>query len=257
MMQIDHYAYAAKLRVVDPVEKLFYALTMIAVVLGADWAPVSLFVMILMGVSIIGINKTPFVYFMKLLSLPLGFLIISVVTIAFTLSTRQQGFVIWIPVFGHYVGASEQSLVIAGNLFLKSLSCVSGLYFLSLSTPFMDLVSGLRRLKCPMLLIELMHLIYKMIFVLLETAGTMVVAQDSRLGYSSLEGSYRSFSALASTLLVRSFKRADALYTALEARGYEGALNVLEESHRRTYKIYLLTSVIALALIGLTMAYKG
>ncbi len=257
MMDMDQYAYTSRLRTKDPVEKLFFALTMITTCLLANYVPVSILILGIMAVMIVGINKTPFKVLMKLLTVPLGFLIIGVLTIAFSVTQTNTGLIVAIPVFDHYIGASQTGIQQAVSLLLKSLSCISSLYFLSLSTPFMDLISALKKIHCPLLLLELMHLIYKMIFVLLETANTMAVAQDSRLGYSSLKSSYRSFSALASTLLVRSFKRADALYTALEARGSDGTLNVLEEQFPKSLNSYLMTMAMGLSLMLISLCFKG
>lgn len=94
-----------------------------------------------------------------------------------------------------------------------------------------DLFSVLRKLRLPKLMIEMMDLIYRFIFVLLETAGTMYTAQNSRLGYVNLVSGYRSMGSLVSALFIRSYKRSNELYTSLEARGYDGELRVLEEKY--------------------------
>jgi cobalt/nickel transport system permease protein len=116
-----------------------------------------------------------------------------------------------------------------------------------------DLLALLLRLKVPKLLVELMGLIYRFIFVLLETADTMFTAQNSRLGYSSLSTGYRSLGALASTVFIRAYKRSDELYTALESRGYEGELNVLDEPFETHWIKYIVPIVINLLLIITTL----
>ena len=57
--------------------------------------------------------------------------------------------------------------------------------FLTLTTPLVDLVDLWRRWRIPALLIDLMTVIYRFIFVLIDIAGRMRMAQESRLGYNT------------------------------------------------------------------------
>ncbi len=72
-----------------------------------------------------------------------------------------------------------------------------------------------------------MTLVYRFVFVLLETGMAMYLAQEARLGYSSWRRSLRSAGMLASNLYLRSQARAAAVFTALTARGHTGELRVL------------------------------
>ena len=87
----------------------------------------------------------------------------------------------------------------------------------------------LRKMRLPALLIELMMLIYRFIFLLLETASAIMTAQESRLGNRDYRTKVRSFGAMASTLFVQSMRRSDALYDALESRCYDGTIRVLSQ----------------------------
>ena len=71
-----------------------------------------------------------------------------------------------------------------------------------------------------------MTLIYRFIFVLLETAQAMRLAQEARLGHSTGDAA-RSVGMLVSNLYLRANARATALFTALSARGYTGDLRRL------------------------------
>ena len=87
----------------------------------------------------------------------------------------------------------------------------------------------LRKMRLPALLIELMMLIYRFIFLLLETASAIMTAQESRLGNRDYRTKVRSFGAMASALFVQSMRRSDALYDALESRCYDGTIRVLSQ----------------------------
>ena len=249
MINIDKYAYMSKLKHSDPMKKLLFALLTLGVCLWANSIIVSLLVLLIMGWTTVYKGGIPLLLFLKLLLVPMSFLVIGVLTVGINVSDNQSAFLFSVSVLGTHIGLSQTGIQNAAQLFFKALGAVSCLYYLSLSTPIVYLLAALRRLKMPKLLVELMGLIYRFIFVLLETANTMFTAQNCRLGYSSLSSTYRSLAALVSTLFVRAYKRSDELYTALEARGYDGELNVLEDPIQTHVTEYIAPVVINLILI--------
>ncbi|MEL1136680.1 cobalt ECF transporter T component CbiQ [Desulfitobacterium sp. THU1] len=231
MLNTDTYAYASQLKAIDPMQKFIIAILTMGVSLWADNRLISItIIMIMSGITIIR-GGTPLTFFLKLMSIPMVFLIIGALTIAIGFSAKQQSFIIAIPLADFWLGITQTGLQQSIDLFLRALGSVSCLYFLALSTPMVDLFSVLRKLRLPKLMIEMMGLIYRFIFVLLETAGTIFTAQSSRLGYVNLVSGYRSMGSLVSTLFIRAYKRSNELYTSLEARGYDGEIRVLEEPH--------------------------
>ena len=75
-----------------------------------------------------------------------------------------------------------------------------------------------------------MMLIYRFIFLLLDCAGKISVAQHSRLGNRDFRTSLSSFASLVSCLFIQSVRRSGILYDAMEARCYDGDFSVLSES---------------------------
>jgi cobalt/nickel transport system permease protein len=239
MLNIDKYAYSSALKKKDPMEKLTFALTTLGVCLWASSIPISVTILIIMTIATVKKGQIPFKFYLKLMLIPISFLIVGVVTIAFEISVSRESFISELFIFDRYIGLSKTGLVTATVIFFKALGSVACLYYLSLNTPMVALLSALRKMRCPKLIVELMSLIYRFIFVLMETAETMFIAQTSRLGYARLSSGYRSMGMLLSTLFIRAYKKSDELYTSLEARGYEGELNVLEESYERSFRSYL------------------
>ena len=125
---------------------------------------------------------------------------------------------------------------------------------LALTTPMVDITDQLRKWRVPQLFIELMVLMYRFIFVFIETAQAMYIAQNARLGYSNWRRSLQSLGMLAANLYLRSQARASALFTALTARGYSGELRVLTAqptwSRRNLAIIAGVESVLLLAAIA-------
>lgn len=238
-------------------EKLFFAVLTLGVCLWADSFPVSIFVLLIMTWYSICRGGIPFPDYFKLMVIPMSFLLLGVLAVAVEVTANQQNLNAYVPFFGLYLGVSKTGIIAAARLFFKALGAVSCLYYLALNTPMVDILSTLKKLKCPQLIIELMSLIYRFIFILMETANTMKIAQNSRLGYANIFAAYHSMGALASTLFVRAYKRSEEMFISLEARGYTGEIKVLEETPKGHWQGYLKTVAINGSLILFALFWMG
>lgn len=229
MLLIDHYAYNNKLASIHRGEKFaFFALT-ITIGLVLPSTITSLAIIILMAGAVVFLAGIPWRFYLKLMLLPGSFLMIGVILVAISISREVQDF-LWAVKLGSYVvGISKQNLEHAINLFLRSLGAVSCLYFLSLTTPLTDIMAILKRLLVPTLVVELMVLIYRFIFTLLEVTLKIYTAQSSRLGYKNIRTSYASLSQLVLSLFVKSYQYSQTMYDSLASRCYAGKLHFVDE----------------------------
>ncbi|MSS62499.1 cobalt ECF transporter T component CbiQ [Velocimicrobium porci] len=255
MILIDKLCYTSKLRYTNPMIKFLFAIITLILCVAVRSSVIACIVLITTAFLTIqkgGISPSHYIHFMKL---PLIFLVLSTIAIVFNISpTPFSAFAI--PFFHQYITLSRASLLSAVQLILTALASVSCLYFLSLSTPITDILYVLQRLHCPELLIELMLLIYRFIFVLLEISNSLYISQQSRLGNVDFKTSCKSAGALMSTLLVRAFKKSSFLYDAMESRCYDGTIHVLQETYP-VNKLHILYFVLfELTLIGLSV-YLG
>ena len=247
MINIDKYAYASKLKNINPSEKMFFALITLCVCLWANNFIVSMLIISIMTFLITKVGRTKIRVFIKLMMVPIAFLIIGILTIVVSYSLKQDTFLVSFKLFNGWIGVSKSGIIQGLNMFLKVMGSLSCLYFISLTTPMIDVISVLAKLKVPSFLIELISLVYRFIFIILETSEMMFISQNSRLGYRDIK---------TSSLFIRSFKRANDLYTALEARGYNGELKVLEEQVQKRNYIYIITIIINLIFIGIAIFIK-
>lgn len=228
---IDAYAYSNRLRWTHPGEKIIFAGVIITVCLISGAAPVCLLGLLLATLAVTvraGIALSAFWYFVRL---PVGFIVMGIATVAIIVVPQDApGTLVAVQVGPWHLGMTTDSFAAAGRIFGVSIACVSSTLFLALTTPMVDLADQLLRWRVPVLFVELMTLVYRFIFVLLETAQAMHIAQESRLGYSTWGRTLRSVGMLASNLYIRANTRAEALFTALSARGYTGELRVLRET---------------------------
>ena len=249
MIDIDSYAYSNNLKRIHPGEKCLFAVSTMAVCLTSPTVITPLIVLALMAGGIVLKAGIPARIFLQLMLVPFSFLLLSVITIAFSISSNPLGFWIAQTMNGLTIGIRYPDLIIAVQLFLRSLGAVSCLYFLALTTPMTEIITVLHRLKVPTIITELMMLIYRFIFVLMETAITIKRAQSSRLGYVTLKISYRSLSRLFSALLGKVFVKSQELYNAMSARCYTGEIKVLTKKYPISLRNYILITGFELPLI--------
>lgn len=230
MIVIDKLCYRSGLRYVNPGEKLAFAVVTLLICVVSRSLVVAGIVFAVNGFLTVKKGGVGAKKYVRLLALPFTFLILSTLAIMVNISTIPLD-AYAIPLGSFFITSSRDSLLFGLQLIGTAMGGVSCLYFLSLSTTMTDLLSVLSRLHCPQLLIELILLIYRFIFILLETAWAITIAQKSRLGNRDFRTSAKSFGKMGAALLLRAFKRSNGFYNAMEARCYDGRIQVLEEHH--------------------------
>lgn len=228
MIVIDKICYHSNLRYVNACEKTAFAVFTLLICVISRSTVIAGIVLAALGFLTVLKGGTPFFRYLKLLTIPLAFLAMSTIAIILNFSsTPLDAFAI--PLGTFYITSSYSSLSFGIQLIATALASVSCLYFLALSTPVPDFLMTLRKIHVPELMIELMLLIYRFIFVLMDLSSSINTAQDSRLGNRNFRTSCKSFGALCSVLLVRAFQKSNRLYDAMESRCYDGKIQVLTE----------------------------
>ncbi|MDO4273166.1 MAG: cobalt ECF transporter T component CbiQ [Eubacteriales bacterium] len=247
MITIDKLCYNSKLRYVNAGEKFAFAMLTLIACVGSRSIAAAAFVLLATGILTVYKGGIPLFRYLHFLKIPLAFLLLSTLAIMFNLS-HTPGDLISLPLGSWYLSASREDLAYAFQLIATALGAVSCLYFLSFNTPMPDILDVLRAMHCPRLIIELMLLIYRFIFVLLEISSAISTSQKSRLGNINYKTSLKSFGALASALFIRAMKKSNALYDAMESRCYMGTIHVLSENYppRKKEVLYIVVFEILL-----------
>lgn len=228
MLTIDRLSYQSELRYMNAGTKAgFSAATLLLCVVGRSVAA-GLIVLAVMGILTVGKGRIPLSRYLKLMTVPLAFLLLNVLILGVAIR-RTPLEVFAVPVGGWYLTAGWDTLYHAFQIFVTAMAAVSCLYFLSCNTPMTEILGVLKKIRVPKLFLELMLLIYRFIFVLLDTAHAISVSQKSRLGNLTWRTSMKSFAALVSALFIRAVRRSGALYDAMESRCYDGELYTLSE----------------------------
>lgn len=254
MITIDKLCYQSRLRYVNASEKFAYAtITLVLSVVSRSLAAAGI-IFLTNGILTVGKGGISLSRYIKMFFIPAAFLLLSTVTIMVNISrTPMDAFAL--SVGGWYLTGSWESVRQGLQLCGIALSAVSCLYFLSLNTTMTDILGVLKKLHVPGLLIELMLLIYRFIFVLLETASAIRISQESRLGNRSYRTSLRSFGEMSAALFILALKRSGAIYNAMESRCYDGKIRVLTED--RPAKGREITAIVLFELILLLVIVAG
>lgn len=156
------------------------------------------------------------------MALPLGFLLIGVVTIVFSVGRNPQALWVGVPLGHYWLGISSAGLATANETFWRSLAALSATFWLVLNLPFPQLIVLLKRGRVPRLLTEQILLTWRFIFILLDEALAIHRAQTLRFGYRNVRLGYRSLAMLVSLLFTRVLIRYQQMSTTLDIKLYQG-----------------------------------
>jgi cobalt/nickel transport system permease protein len=115
----------------------------------------------------------------------------------------------------------------------KSWVSVQAALLLAFTTPFHDLIDGLRELRLPRILIAIIGFMYRYLGVIGEEAGRMNRAKASRSavvagrGGGSLRWRGSVTGHMVGSLFLRSYERSERVYAAMQARGFDGTFRSL------------------------------
>ena len=249
-ISIDFYAYTSKIKNWNSSFKMIFSVVMIVMCILLDNPYVS--ISVILGMSYITIIKGGLSLrdYLSVLMIPIVFILISIFTISVDISRNPLGeYNLYLGV--GYVFTSKEMLTKGLFLLLKILGAISALQMMSLSTPSSDIIYVLRKAHVPKLIIELMNMIYRYIFILMDVSSKMKNSAEARLGYCDIKTSYYTFGRIGSNMLIVSFKKANAYYDAMEARCYDGELIFLEEEKNLDKKLVFWALLFIIFLVGL------
>ena len=107
------------------------------------------------------------------------------------------------------------------SILIKSSLCLLTVILLSNTTPFSEILSLLKNIGVPTLLITVLALTYRYLFVLIDEATRLRRARDSRMFVVRRSHIWLSLTSLMGQLFIRSTERSERIYTAMISRGWK------------------------------------
>ncbi|MBE6511843.1 MAG: cobalt ECF transporter T component CbiQ [Methanobrevibacter olleyae] len=219
---MDYIAHHNELSETNPYFKLFLTVILLIVTLALDNLYFDVFIFILFSIIILGVAKINIRSYLKFLSIPMAFLIITCIFLIFFFGSGEV--IYETGIFGIVV--TDDSWHYGLYTFFRVLGCFPLLGFLALTTPIAKIFHCLDTLKVPKILTEIGLLMYNTIFIFLNEIDTMQKAQKTRMGYNSYMNSMKCLASLISNIFLRSLDKSETLQHSLDSRGYNGELPV-------------------------------
>lgn len=255
--QIDSLAYGNRLRWLPPSHKLSFAIVLL--ILSLISSPiVQGLISIWVFIWIVWYAAIPANIYLKLLALPLSFWIASLPAFVINGADVQTQAVmadVWQGVgmnLGRlYIYVSNYGLQQVARLLIRTLASTSCMYFILLTTPFTEVLQVLRQLRCPVLLTELLLLMYRFIFTLLAIVDDLWMAQNSRCGYRTWRRGMSSLGILIGQLLQRVLINYRQVSLSLAARGFNGELQVWNSRPHRSSARYTIEAIVGCSIFAI------
>lgn len=203
-----------------------------ALVPAGAWAAYML--LLALALSVVVLSELGIGYVLKRASLALPF-VLAALPVMFTLPGEPLLRVTvgsWAPTI------SDQGLIRFLSIALKSWLSVQVAIVLASATPFPELLAAMRAVHIPRLLVAIIGLMWRYLFVLADEALRLMRARAARSGHavapgarpgSTLTWRAQVTGGMAGNLFLRSFDRAERIYAAMAARGYDGEVRLLPQ----------------------------
>lgn len=227
---LEVYAYRNGLRHVLPEQKLIFALALLVFTLFAH--PLSQGLLWLwLSVWVVGYARIPWRVYAAVLRTIALFWLLSLPGLLIQVTPASLGETPE-PLFGRLtvgewsVLVPQAQVIQALEVGLRTLVASSCLVFVLFTTPFPALLGVLERWSVPAFVLDILMLMYRYIFILLDTAVGLQLAQRARGGYQRRSRWLLSLSLLLAQLLRQSLQRYHQVHLALVSRGFTGEFRV-------------------------------
>jgi cobalt/nickel transport system permease protein len=125
------------------------------------------------------------------------------------------------------------------------------------TTALPQLAAALENMGAPRTLLLVVQFLYRYLFVISEQAQHMRLAARSRQGLAAGRRQFRSAGGALSVLFARSSERADGIYKAMLARGFDGRFPTAAPAPFASRDVLFLTVTAALCLAIRVVAWAG
>jgi cobalt/nickel transport system permease protein len=187
---------------------------LVVVATPREWFPAFAgYLLVLLGV--VALSGVPFGYLAKRMLIETPFVLFAIAVPFIAEGPRVEVLGLWV---------SEPGLWAAGGLIAKGSLGVLASLTLAATTDPQDVLIGLRRLRLPDLIVQIMGFMLRYLTVVTAELGRMVTAMRSR---GCDPRSPRHWPVLARSLgalFIRSYERGERVHLAMLARGYDGTL---------------------------------
>ncbi|GEK27879.1 cobalt ECF transporter T component CbiQ [Furfurilactobacillus siliginis] len=228
MLSIDKYAYNNLLAKWRPeVKGLLWLFGMI--IAFQPIMVIKLIAIPTVAIATMWAVKVNFHQYLKWFYAVIPFIALSIIGIAVTLAPRADQVYGGIYMFGNYLGVAKSMLPLAEQLTLRITTAIVCTYWFALTTPFQQIILLFKHMHFPSLLIEETLLMYRFIFIFVDSFEQIYRAQQLRFGYANLRLSMHSAGILVKMLFEQVIINYQKMVYSLDAKLFTGEFTVQED----------------------------
>lgn len=255
-MEMDELAYSSRMVDWAPLGKLLLVMSLLVVGLITESMIVP-FITFGIGLALMAYStnmRIPFILALAILEailiMILGSGMISVMG-DHSSPALWEGHLLWFDIY-----MTEASFNKAWLIFFRAVAGVTLMLSFASSTPIPHLAQALRSLRCPAEITELIVLIYRYAFLLLEKFLVMLDAAQCRLGYNGPVTAMKTYGGAMAGTFIFSMELADKSESSLACRNYNGYFPVFRPPRKMSvaWVAVSLGLAVVLYLIGIETA---
>jgi cobalt/nickel transport system permease protein len=218
----EESAIESPIRSLNPKTKF---ITIIAVVLFIVSTPADAFgvfaLFLVLALVLIMVSRVPAAVFLKRALIALPFIVVALAAVPFI--PEGHGAASYSLGIGS-AAVTRTGLLLVSNVLCKSILSIVFLTLLISSTPFRDLLLGLRELHVPSFITDTLSFMYQYLFIIMDEAQRVVLARDARLYGNRWIWQAPVIGHMIGSIFVRSFERGERIFLAMKARGYDSQI---------------------------------
>ncbi|MDZ7915046.1 MAG: cobalt ECF transporter T component CbiQ [Rhodococcus sp. (in: high G+C Gram-positive bacteria)] len=246
-LAVDQAAWASKWRERALLDKCVLCLgLLLCALLLPPWPGAVLVTGTTVGIAV-SATGTPWLLLARSMRAPLLFIGLGAASVAVTMTAS--------PHFS--VGVTAESMTRAGEVTGRAIAGTTAVLLLAVTTPVSDIITGLRRMHVPDACIDVAALMYRMVFILLDSLGTIRESQTARLGYTSPRRSMASAGLLGAAVLTRAWDRARRLESGLAGRQFSNSMRTLERRRLSSPRFVIASVAVVILIVSTSLAVTG
>ena len=221
-IQMDALAYSSRMLHWPPLGKLLLVIVVLIVNIMTD-SVITAFAVMALGLILMAYSTNMRIPFILAVFIAEAILILIVACGIISINGDTSQPCIWSADFlwmDFYMTADSFNQ--AWLVMIRAIAAITMMMAFATSTPIPHLAQALRQIRIPDEICEIVVLIYRYAFLLLERLDTMWSAASSRLGFSGFRRTMKTTASIAVGIFTSSMNLADKAQVSLECRGYRG-----------------------------------
>ena len=221
-IQMDALAYSSRMLNWAPLGKLLLVIVVLIANVMTD-SVVTAFAVLAIGLVLMAYSTNMRIPFMLAVAIGEAILILIVACGIISINGDPSEPCIWRAEFLWLdLYMTTDSFNQAWLVMIRAVAGITVMMAFATSTPIPHLAQALRQIRIPDEICEIVVLIYRYAFLLLERMDTMWSAANSRLGFTGFKRSMRTIASIAVGIFTSSMNLADKAQVSLDCRGYRG-----------------------------------